>query len=170
VTRGRLIFVFEAEIFRSDRAALRLSPGLDADFKEPALADGDDDGVPDKVRGEHTPIRVPCQIEPKTDDALRMFASGNAPHARAELIFHFADLERLSLVDANGEPLLGAGDRLATLYTRDGALVWRVPTPPGLFAIEVSPLGFGLPLRAPRRNLLRVVFEDRSSGAPRGGL
>lgn len=170
MTRGRLLFVFLAEIFRSDRGALARAPGLDADFKEPALVDRDDDGLPERVRGEHASIRVPCQVEPKSDEALRMFASGNSPHLRIELVLHFEDLERLALVTADGEPLIGIGDRLAALHTREGTLVSRVPTPPGAFVTEVQPLGFGLPLRAPRRNLLRLVFEDRSSGAPRGGL
>ena len=171
MSRGRLIFPFLAQIYRRDARALAAVPGLDRDFKEPALVDRDDDGLPDRIRGELAADRVPCQVEPRTDEALRMFASGNSPRVRVELVFHFADLERLDLVDAvSGEPKIGAGDRLGGLFTVDGALVVSVPATPGLFVVEVSPLGFGLPHRAPRRNLLRVVFEDRSSGAPRGGL
>lgn len=171
MTRGRLLFPFLAQLFRRDARALALLPGLDRDFKEPALADRDDDGVPDRIRGELPAELVPCQVEPRSDEALRMFGSGNSPRVRVDLVFHFADLERLGLVEATtGEPTLRAGDRLGGLFTMDGALVVSVPATPGLFVIEVSPLGFGLPHRAPRRNLLRVVFEDRSSGAPRGGL
>jgi hypothetical protein len=169
LSRGRLIFPFLSEIHRVDPRALARDPGLDGDFKEPALVDRDDDGVPDRAPPEHPPVRVPCQVEPKSDEALRMFASGNAPRMHVELVFHFEDLERLGLVDENGEALIRAGDRLGALFTTRGELVWRVPRPPGLFVTEVSPLGFGLPHRAPRRNLLLVVFEDRSLGAPRGG-
>ena len=41
------------------------------DFKEPALVDTDDDGVPDKVRREQPPVLIPCQVEPKSDEALK---------------------------------------------------------------------------------------------------
>lgn len=171
MTRGRLIFPFLAQLHRRDAHALATSPGLDDDFKEPAIVDRDGDGLPDRTRPERPPDLVPCQVEPRSDEALRMFAAGNSPRVRVELVFHFADLERLALVDpSTGEQLIGAGDRLGGLFTMDGALVVSVPATPGLFVVEVSPLGFGLPHRAPRRNLLRVVFEDRSSGAPRGGL
>lgn len=170
MTRGRLIFPFVCELHRVDPRALSREPGLDHDFKEPALVDHDDDGVPERTRPEHAPVRIPCQVEPRSEESLRMFGAGNAPRLHLELVFHFGDLERLALVDADGEPLIRVGDRLGALYTTAEALVWRVPTPPGLYAIELAPLGFGLPHRAPRRNLLLARFEDRTAGAPRGGI
>lgn len=170
MTRGRLIYPFVCELHRVDPRALARETGLDTDFKEPALVDRDDDGVPERARAEHAPARIPCQVEPRSGETLRMFGAGSAPRMHLELVFHFSDLERLALIDAEGEPLIRVGDRLGALYTMDGALVWRVPTPPGLYAFELAPLGFGLPHRAPRRNLLLVRFEDRAAGAPRGGL
>ena len=69
--------------------------------------DSDGDGAGDLFRREHPPVRVPCQVEPETLDALRMTPSGNTPQSSVDLVFHFRDLERLALVDATtGEALI----------------------------------------------------------------
>lgn len=164
--RGRLIFAFFAELARLDRAGMvAASPGpggLDPDFREPVLLDRDDDGVGERSRLELPPIRVPCQVEPKAMDALRMFEAGNSPASTLELVMHFRDLERLGVVDARtGEARIGPGDRLTALHDRAGALIQRVRTPPGLYVTEARPIGWGLGLARPRRNLLLVTFNDR---------
>jgi hypothetical protein len=157
--RGRLIFPFLAELHRLDRAG---TSQLDPDFKESVAVDTDDDGIGDRARGEHPPVRVPCQVEAKTFEELRMFASGNSPRSRVELTFHFGDLERLGLVHAaTGDALICPGDRLGALLDRTGRLVQTVRTPPGLYVTEARPIGFGLHRSRPRRNLLLVAFEDR---------
>jgi len=175
--RGRLIFPFLAELHRLDTVAMAgpvgVGPdparsGYDADFKEPIGVDLDDDGVGERVRAEHPPVRLPCQVESKTFEDLRMFASGNAPRSRIELVFHFKDLERLGLVDADtGDALVRPGDRLGAIYDRGGALIQSVRTPPGLYVAEARPIGFGLRMARPRRNLLLVTFEDRQPAARR---
>lgn len=163
--RGRLIFPFLAELYRLDPGAMAgQPPGYDDDFKEPALLDSDGDGVGNAFRRERPPVRLPCQVETETIEAMRMMPSGNAPQSRLELVFHFGDLERQGLVDmASGEALLRPGDRLGGLFDTDGELVWAVRTPPGLYVTEARPTGFGLSRRRPRRNLLVVSFSERSA-------
>jgi len=175
--RGRLIFSFLAELFRLDTHAMAtvdpdgagpLETGYDPDFKELVVVDQDDDGIGERRRAEHEPVRVPCQVDTEVFEELRMFPSGNAPRSRIDLIFHFKDLERLGLVDAaSGDALVRPGDRLAALYDKAGALVQSVRTPPGLYVTEARPTGFGLNMARPRRNLLLVAFEDRQPAAGR---
>jgi hypothetical protein len=164
--RGRLIFPFLAEFYRLDTIAMASQPpGYDDDFKEPALLDSDGDGVGDAFRREHPPVRVPCQVEPETLNALRMTPSGNTPQSSLDLVFHFRDLERLGLVDVTtGEALIRTSDRLGGLFDTEGQLVWAVRTPPGLYVTEARHAGFGLFRRRPRRNLLVVSFNDRPAG------
>ncbi len=164
--RGRLIFPFLAELRRLDTDAMAtLAPGYDEDFKEPALLDTDGDGVGESYRREHPPVRVPCQVEPQTIEALRMTPAGNTPQSSLDLVFHFRDLERLGLVDSlTGEAFIRTSDRLSGLFDTEGNLVWAVRTPPGLYVTEARPAGFGLFRLRPRRNLLIVSFNDRPSG------
>lgn len=161
--RGRLIFPFLAELRRLNTEAMATqAPGYDEDFKEPALLDVDGDGEGEPYRCEHPPIRVPCQVEPETIEALRMTTAGNTPQSRLDLVFHFSDLERLGLVDLQtGEALVRPSDRLGALFDTEGNLVWAIRTPPGLYVTEARPAGFGLFRRRPRRNLLIVSFSDR---------
>lgn len=175
--RGRLIFPFLAELHRLNTAGTAttdpddagpLTSGYDPDFKEPVGVDSNDDGIGEPVRVEHPAVSVPCQVEPKTLEELRMFAAGNSPRSRVELVFHFRDLERLGLVGApTGDALVHPGDRLGALYDRAGALVQAVRTPPGLYVTEARPIGFGLHRPRPSRNLLLVAFEDRQLAAGR---
>lgn len=174
--RGRLIFPFLAELHRLDTQAMAsppggpppAAPGYDPDFKEPVLADLDGDGIGERARAEHPPVRVPCQVDTKVFEELRMLGSGNAPRSRIDLVFHFRDLERLGLVDpATGDALVRPGDRLAAIHDRAGTLVQAVRTPPGLYVAEARPAGFGLDMARPRRNLLLVAFEDRQQGTGR---
>lgn len=175
--RGRLIFAFLAELHRLDTHATvttdpdgdgPLESGYDPDFKESVLVDRNDDGIGERVREEHLPVRVPCQVESKSFEELRMLGSGNAPKSQVDLVLHFRDLERLGLVDeASGDALVRPGDRLGAIYDKAGSLVQEVRTPPGLYVTEARPVGFGLNRARPNRNLLLVTFEDRQLGAGR---
>jgi len=175
--RGRLIFPFLAELHRLDTLATAAADpggpgphtgGYDLDFKESVLVDLDDDGVGERVREEHPPVRVPCQVEPEVFDQLRAFGSGNSPRSRVELVFHFRDLERLHLVDpATGDALVRPGDRLGAIYDVKEELIQAVRTPPGLYVTEARPIGFGLNRSRPHRNLLLVSFDDRDQAAKR---
>lgn len=169
--RGRLIFAFLAQLFRLDtRATAALDPdgagpltsGYDDDFKEGVLVDRDGDGIGERVRVEHPPLQIPCQVEPAEFEALGMFPSGNAPRSKLTLLFHFKDLERMGLVDAaTGDALVRPGDRLGAILDRTGVLVQAIRTPPGLFVTEARIGGFGFGLLRPHRNLLLVSFSDR---------
>lgn len=167
--RGRLIFAFRAELHRLDTLATATTPpGYDDDFREPALLDTGD-AIGARVRREHPPVLLPCQVEPQSFDALQMFASGNVPSSRVELLCHYRDLERAGLVDpTSGDALVRVGDRLGALFDSAGSLVQRIRTPPGLYVTEARPIGFGLFMPRPRRNLLLVTFDQRDTAAPRG--
>ena len=141
---------------------------MDEDFREPILVDANDDGVGERVRSELPAVRVPCQIEPAAVEEQRMYPAGDAPRSKLTLVFHYRDLERMALVDpSTGEALLRPGDRLAALYDRAGQLVQAIRTPPGLYATEARPIGFGLSRWRPRRNLLLVTFEERRTATQR---
>jgi len=149
--RGRLIFPFLAELCRLSAE----EDSYDHDFKEPALGAA-------SPRVELAAVRVPCQVEPRVFEDLRMLASGNAPRSELSLVLHFRDLERLGLVDLNtGEALIRPNDRLAGLYDLEGRLVQRIRTPPGLYVTQAQPRGFGMSRSRPLRNLLLVTFEAR---------
>jgi hypothetical protein len=167
--RGRLLQAFAAELAQLDTAATAADPdgagpltsGYDADFQETVLVPS---GAPQgrDARREKPLIRVPCQIEVQGFGELAELATGNSPRSRLLLVFHFADLERLGLVDpTTGESLLRIGDRLAAIRdARTGGLIQAVRTPPGLYLTEPqSEFGLG-----GRRNLLLATFSERALG------
>lgn len=168
--RGRLIHAFAAEIAQLDTAATAADPdgpgprtsGYDADFQETVLVPS---GAPrgHDARREKPPIRVPCQIEVQSFDALAELTTGNSPRSRIVLVFHFADLEQLGLVNpVTGDALLRVGDRLVAVHDlRTGELVQAIRTPPGLYLTEPQ-LQFGL---GGQRNLLVASFGERALGS-----
>jgi hypothetical protein len=156
-----------AQLWRLDRRGQnQTSPVfMDDDFHEPVRLDRDADGVGEDERRELPAIFVPCQVEPEHFEEQRQLPAGNAPRSSLELVAHFRDLERMGLVDEEGNALIAVGDRLGGIYTRDLRPAWTVRNPPGLFVTEARPLGFGLSLSRPRRNLLLVCFRERALGA-----
>jgi hypothetical protein len=167
--RGRLINPFLAEIAQLDTVATAADPdgpgplasGYDPDFKETVVLATSGAQRLD-ARKEKAPIRVPCQVEVGAFEVLEQLAAGTSPSSRVVLVFHFRDLERMGLVDAeSGEARLRMNDRLVAIHDIRGALLQRVRTPPGLYATEVQPQSFGLGLS---RNLLLVTFEERELG------
>ena len=77
--RGRLIFAFLAELHRLDTLATATTPpGYDDDFKELALLDTGD-AIGERVRREHAPVLLPCQVESDAFEALQSFAAGFRP-------------------------------------------------------------------------------------------
>lgn len=165
--RGRLIFSFLAELFRLDTLATAsgIPSGFDPDFKEARVEDVTGDGVGERIRNEHPPIRLPCQVEPKTFEELAAFASGNSPRAQINLVFHFKDLERIGLVDENRESMIRPGDRLGAIYDKANVLVQAIRNP--MYAIDARPMGFGLHRAKPSRNLLFVTFDSRQQASRR---
>ena len=165
--RGRLLFVCTAEFVRVDASAMTAaSADVDPDFREPRVLAGAPDAVGALARRELPPVKVPCQVEPESFEALHMIGAGNQPTSHVQVVLHFRDLEALGLVDAaTGRALIGPGDRMTGFYDREGKLVQTAD----LYVTEARPVGFGFGLLRPRRNLLLVVLEARASsvrGAP----
>jgi hypothetical protein len=171
--RGRLINPFLAEIARLDTVATAADPdgpgplvtGYDPDFRETIVLE--ESGQRLDSRREMPPIRVPCQVEVGTFEAMQQLVGGNSPGAQVTLVFHFRDLEQMALVDAaSGDALLRVNDRLVAIHNLAGAIVQAVRTPPGLYAVEVQPQSFGL---GRARNLLLVRWEPRELGVRGAG-
>jgi hypothetical protein len=163
MTRGRLLFVFYAEFVRVDATAMTsASPGVDPDFREPRVLADAPDALGTLARAELPPVKVPCQVEPESFEALHMIGAGNQPTSRVQVVLHFRDLEGLGLVDAaTGRALLGPGDRMTGFFDRKGELVETA----NLYVTEARPIAFGFGLLRPRRNLLLVVLEARAADA-----
>jgi hypothetical protein len=167
--RGRLINPFFADIAQLDVAATAADPGsggpltsgYDTDFKETVVVpDGTWRGY--DARRERL-VRVPCQVEIQGFGTLEELLTGNSPRSRLVLVFHFADLERMRLVDpTTGEALLRVNDRLVAIREMHTAkLVQAIQTPPGLYITEAQPQ-FAM---GRRRNLLLCTFEERALGS-----
>jgi hypothetical protein len=163
--RGRLIFPFLIEIAPLDMAATETA-GYDADFREPVILPTTD-RVGESARKEATMIRVPGSLHsPQTSFALQQSPTGNLSRVDLIVLFHFADLEAVGLVEAStGTALIKIGDRLNAIYQVDGTLIQKYPDPPGAYVERASPL-FGL---NSRRNLLEVNFQSNDQGMATGG-
>lgn len=163
--RGRLQQKFAASIARLDTTATRSGGYYDDDFREVVTVDTDGDGIGESQRQEHAAIFVPCQIGNRSWEALRAHDLGNVPQTELVMYFHIGDLERLGLIDSvSGEALIHTGDRLVSICdyeTHD--VVQAVRTPPGLYIVRADPSGWGICMRRPTRNLLRVTWEERSA-------
>jgi len=165
--RGRLIFPLFADLRRVDRDAMVLgAPDVDPDFREPRILAAEPDDVGVRARRELPPVRLPCQVEPESLEALAMVGAGNEPQSRVQVVMHFRDLEERGLVDAaSGRALVQPGDRVTGFYDAGGALVQEVD----LYVVEARPIAFGFGLLRPRRNLLLVVLEARAASVRGGG-
>ena len=170
--RGKLIFPMLAEIaqLRTDLVeedpdgAGPLTSGYDEDFREPiVIVNSNDDPTIGSVHRIERCILIPAQIETREVEHLNQIASGASPQNTIDLVFHFKDLERLNLVDEDsGEAKLRNNDRLVSLRKkRRGGFIQEFRNPPGLFATEVQPRGFGF---GDNRNLLLVTFRERALG------
>lgn len=166
--RGRLINPFRADIRQLDTEATAEAKaggaGYDPDFKEPSPnAPTTGEGPGTSTRRERPQLLVPAQVEMGTAEKLRQFFQGNSPTSRLVLVFHFRDLERMGLVDDDGNAKIHVGDRLAALYPMRGSCIdtkaaWTPRDP--VFAVEIQPNAFGL---GGARNLLFAFFESRDS-------
>ncbi len=167
--RGRLIRPFLVDIAQLDTAATAADPdgagaltaGYDSVFRAPVLLPTvDGRGATNRV--EKALLRLHAQVEITTADKLQQMPGGNSPTSQNRLVFHFAELEDLGLVDPlTGEPLLRVNDRLHAIYTLDGDLVLKIRTPPGLYFTEVQGASFGLGIH---RNLCIVQLDNRERG------
>lgn len=158
--RGSLIQRFQAEIRRLDTVATAAAGGYDDTFRQVLRNDVDGDGIGDPKRSEKAAELVPCQIDrPGFREAKRLTMMGYSPDVELILVFHFEDLERLSLVDANGETMIRTGTRLLSIKDINGNTVRTLTTP--LYATWTDDSGWGLDITSPTRNLLLVGFDPR---------
>lgn len=172
--RGRLIWPFLARIARLDLASTAADPdgagalasGFDDVYREPVqVPDGTQTGR--DARAELEPIDLDCQVEDEAWETLRMMRSGNATRLELTLVFHFAQLEALGLVDATTGDALAprVGDRLVAIVDRaTREITQAVPTPPGLYCEEAQPRSYGL--SGGKRNLLVCTFRERTRSMP----
>lgn len=168
--RGRLIFPMKAALFQLDTLETSTDPkgdstvdaGYDPDFREPIkLPAGNNQGPGTTARREKPVLYLPCQVEvPKMDQAM-IAAGGTISKTSLNLVFHFADIEALGLLDARGRPTIRLQDRLGAIYTMSGALQ-RDFTETEMFATEIQENSYGL--SAGVRNLLIVTFDVRDKG------
>jgi hypothetical protein len=171
MSRGRLIFPFLADIRRHNRAATAADPdgagpltsGFDDLYREPVVLPGSGatEAVGVSARVEHDPLLVPCQVEDNMWARLQAMMNGNSPRGILTLVFHFKDLERMSLVDDKGMALIQTGDRLQAIHDKRGNLVQEILSPPGMYVVDAVPAGHGL---GSKRNLLITTFEPRDQG------
>lgn len=173
MSRGRLVFPFSVEIAPLDTAATAADPdgagpltsGYNPVLRAPNKVLGGSAQVGTSARKEGALYRLPAQVEPEFFQRLEILLGGDSPDALMRLVFHFRDLERADMVDANGIAKIRKGDRLAAIYTKRGALVQTIPNPPGLFVTEALPRGMGLSTINPQRNLLLVTVQERETSA-----
>lgn len=158
--RGRLLFPLLAELQQLDTDATRAAGGYDPAWRTVTVTYAPD-GTRTTNERYKTAIRLPCQIEPSRDNAQNSTPAGNIPASSIVLIFHFADLERASLIDPNGDPLLRVNDKFIALYTMNGGFVRRMN--PELYATEILSGGLGL---GGTRNLAVVTFKNTPQGIP----
>ena len=171
--RGRLINPFVADLRQLDTVATAASVdggsatgGYDEVFRTPVR-------VPDSsARGSHShrvekdALLVPCQVDPGFKYNPRQGLEGLVPQGHVILLFHFRDLERLGLLDAHGASTIRNADRLAAIYSPDGATaIQSFPDPPGQYVINTTPISWGF--RGGSRNVLRVEFAERDQALPR---
>lgn len=172
--RGRVIFPFLCSIAQLDTLSTAADPdgagaltsGYDPDFRETVLVPANNAQGFSDARKESAPLDLKCQIEPETIDQLQMMLSGNSPKQGIMIVCHFADLEIAGLVDSNGQATLRKGDRLAAIKTIDGVFIQNIPTPPGLYLVDIRYGGFGI---GRSRNLLFLRWEERATSAASSG-
>lgn len=153
--RGRLIVPFLVDLARLDTQLT----AYDDTFRTPrvrVIA-----GKRIETRTEQPILRVPCQVEPSDDKMQTQTPGGDAPSTSITLVFHFKTLEKMKLLDENGEPTIRVNTRLAALRRKNGTLIRTYPEKPGIFAVKVQSDGYGL---GGERNLCLVLFTDRPQG------
>ncbi len=170
--RGRLINPFLAKIARLDTVATKADPdgagpftsGFDDIFREPVkLSDGT------SARKEHPVQLIPCQVEIGTYDALHQAAGGTDPDGQMTLVFFFADLEELDLVDTTtGIAKLHVNDRLISIHHYDDETLVQLAGTDGYFCTEAAPQSFGL--NAADRNLLICTYKTRDASLKNSGV
>ncbi len=168
--RGRLIFPKLIEIARLDTAAVEAAQRYDHAQREIRISNKN---KPGQLRtnprdGHETLVRVKAQIETDAYQRIAMGGLGSVPLSRMMCVCFGPELEEAGLLDATTkQPLLKNTDRLAAIYELDETLILTIADPPGLYANQVQPTGFGFGTGG--FNLVELLFEARPHGTLGGG-
>lgn len=169
--RGRLIFPKLIEVARLDTTAITTASDYDRTFGEIRSSNENRPNAQRTTRKpEHeTLIRMKAQIETDAYQRIAMGGLGAVPESRMACVCFGPELEELGLLDPTTKQcLLKPTDRLAAIYELDESLILTVANPPGLFAVQVQPTGFGFGVGG--YNLVELLFEARPQGTTGGGI
>lgn len=163
---GRLIFPSVVVLRFLNTVTMRSGAKYDDQFREPIATDSDGDNIGEPARDESNEVKVLAQIATRTFD--RYF---QAEHGRIdetpdlEATFHFRDLEKLGLVQADGRSSIQVGVRLERIENKAGDNLYAFGESAGMYVTAARPSGF----MGPTRNLWVVTFSDRrqARGEPR---
>lgn len=166
--RVPLISPVDAVVYRLDiQATWAVNPpgaehaaGYDPVTEEPIIYRSA--GVRVEPRQEMAAVRIPCQVETARFEELNMTFGGNDPVTNQVFVFHRRDLSRLSLLDSNGNCLLKAGDRIASLE-KNGRTVKTYSEKLYIYRIDMGSQGFG-----PDGYDLEIAYTSYRSTGPQG--
>ena len=157
---GRAIFPDTLVLKIIDTDAIRTAGGFDDDFNEFVLTDSDGDGLGETIReANEIEVRVHGQVTTRTHDRLWQAEHGQVGEApNLELTFHFKDLKKAGLIEADGRAKIQIGTRLAEIRDKaDKNNIISYPDPPGMYCTAARPSGF----MGRTRNLWVCTFSDR---------
>lgn len=166
--RGRLIFPKLIEIARLDTAAIETASDYDHTFGEIRASNRNAVGQARTVPRQEVMVRVQAQIETDAYQRLAQSGLGAVPGSRMACVLFAPELEEKGLLDpVTRQCLLKNTDRLHAIYELDETLIITIVDPPGLYANQVQPTGFGF--GAGGYNLVEMLFEARPHGTLGGG-
>lgn len=158
---GKSIFPNTLVLKLIDTKAIRDAGGYDDTFNEFVLTDGDGDGIGESPReANEVEVKVLGQVTTRMHERLWQAEHGQVPETpNLELTFHFKDLVKAGLVEADGRPKIQIGTRLAEIRNKqDTETIISYPNPPGMFCTAARPSGF----LGKTRNLWVCTFSDRA--------
>lgn len=165
--RVNLLFPVYVVIARLDFAATRAydppgtpTSGLNDILRAPVVIN--QGGVRTVARVEMAEVKVPCQREDKTLDQLSMAFTGNDPVTTIAFVLHRKDLDRLGLLDSDGNCVLKARDRIARVEDKRGNTVETWPKPLFIYEIRGGSHGMG-----PTGRDLQIVYTTYQSADSR---
>jgi len=115
--------------------------GYDPDFREPYPVHQGANFTDARVYMAE--VYVPCQFRTKRYGEERTTFGGDAPLTNFVFVFHRKDLERLSLLGSDRNPLLKKGDKIVRVLNKRGATVFTPELPLYIYRLDPASQGFG---------------------------